>query len=371
MNIIWCNNCVLPNTRPNIKFDKNNYCNACANHSTKKDINWKNRFKELKIIVKNAKKISGDSNYDCLIPVSGGKDSTWQIVKCLELGLKPLAVTWKTPGRTNIGSENLKNLVNLGVDHIDWQINPKIESKFMLKTFKKAGSTAIPMHFSIFNIPLRIAVKFNIPYVIYGENSAFEYGNKDKSDLGLQLNNKWIKKYGVTQGTSVLDWSDQNLTKKELLSYDCPSDKELNKAGVKAIFLGHYLQWDPVLTKKIAVKNGFKFLNENKKTGFYSFADIDDDFISIHHWLKWYKFGFTRLFDNLSVEIRNNRLTRKQAIEIIKRDSNQPPKEDIKKFCKFVKISYKEFFKIAETHRNNTIWKKNKNNRWSLNNFLF
>ena len=336
----------------------------------KKNINWKKRLIDLKKIVKKAKAKSGNSNYDCLIPVSGGKDSTWQIVKCLELGLKPLAITWKTPGRTLIGATNLANLVDIGVDHIDWQINPKTESKFMLKTFKKAGSTAIPMLFSIFNIPLRAAVKFNIPYVIYGENSAFEYGNNDKSDVGFELNHKWIKRYGVTQGTSVLDWSDNKLTKKELISYDCPSKNDLDKAGIKAIFLGHYLDWDPVISKKIAVQNGFKFHNNSKKTGFYSFADIDDDFISIHHWLKWYKFGFTRLYDNLSIEIRNNRLTRKKAIEIIKKDSNQPPREDIKKFCKFVNITKKEFFKIAETHRNKKIWTKNNKNKWILNNYL-
>ena len=369
MIIKWCRNCVLPNTRPNLKFDSNSVCGACNNHSTKKNINWKKRLLDLKKIVKLAKSKSGNSNYDCLIPVSGGKDSTWQIVKCLELGLKPLAITWKTPGRTKIGATNLSNLVNIGVDHIDWQINPKTESKFMLKTFKVLGSTAIPMHFSIFNIPLRAAVKFNIPYVIYGENSAFEYGNNHKSDIGFELNHKWIKRYGVTQGTSVLDWSDKKLTKKELISYDCPSKRELDKAGIKAIFLGHYLDWDPEESKKVAVKNGFKYFDNNKKTGFYSFADIDDDFISIHHWLKWYKFGFTRLYDNLSIEIRNKRLTREQAIKIIKKDPNQPPKEDIKKFCKFVNISYKEFFEIAETHRNKKIWIKKKN-KWHLNSNL-
>jgi len=366
----WCTKCVLPNSRPNLFLDNNNVCNACNNHNTKNKINWKMRLKELNKIVKIAKVKSGSNNYDCLVPVSGGKDSTWQIIKCLELGLKPLAVTWKTPGRTNIGNKNLNNLTNIGVDHIDYKINPKIESKFMLKTFKKAGSTAIPMHFSIFNIPLRIAVKFNIPFVIYGENSAFEYGNQEITDTGFELNNKWIKRYGVTQGTSVFEWSDKNITKKDLISYSCPTDNELNKAGVKAIFLGHYLQWDPNITKKIAVQNGFKYLRSNKKTGYYSFADIDDDFISIHHWLKWYKFGFTRLFDNLSIEIRNKRLTRSQAIQIIKKDANTPPKEDIKKFCKFVNITYKNFFEIAENHRNKKIWKKRKN-RWIIENYLY
>lgn len=370
MKIVWCKKCVLPNTRPNIIINKDGICNACINHNSKKNIDWKARKKQLDIIVKKAKKSSGKSNYDCIVPVSGGKDSTWQIIKCLQLGLKPLAVTWKTPGRTKIGSDNLSNLIFQGVDHIDWQINPKIEAKFMLKSLKKYGSTAIPMHFSIFNIPIRIAVQLNIPYVIYGENSAFEYGNINKKELGFELNRNWINRYGVTQGTTINSWFDKTMKIKDMLSYLPPSNNDLKKSKVKAIFLGHYIQWDPKDTKNFASRYGFRF-PKKPKTGFYNYADIDDDFISIHHWLKWYKFGFTRLYDNLSIEIRNKRITRNKAIEIIKKDLNQPPKEDIKKFCKFVKITYKEFFKIAEKHRNKKIWIKNKSNKWCLNNSLF
>ena len=111
MKLKWCIHCVLPNSRPNLVLNEENICNACLNHLTKKKINWKSRYRELKKILETARIKSGNFNYDCLIPVSGGKDSTWQVVKCLEFGLKPLTVTWKTPGRTNIGSENLSNLL--------------------------------------------------------------------------------------------------------------------------------------------------------------------------------------------------------------------------------------------------------------------
>lgn len=369
MKLKWCIKCVLPNSRPNLVFNTKGICNACENHKTKKNINWSERKKQLKQIVKKAKTISGNNNYDCVVPVSGGKDSTWQIIKCIQLGLKPLAVTWKTPARTEIGSKNLINLISQGVDHIDWQINPKIESKFMLKALKKYGSTAIPMHFSIFNIPIRIAVNLNIPYVIYGENSAFEYGNSDKRDLGFELNHNWIKKYGVTQGTSIDSWIDNTMKKKDMLSYLPPNKVDIKKSNVKAIFLGHYLKWDPNETKNFSEKYGFKF-PKKPRTGYYNYADIDDDFISIHHWLKWYKFGFTRLFDNLSIEIRNGRISREKAIKIIEKDKNLPPIDDIKKFCKFTNITTKEFFEIIEKHRNKKIWKKNKKNSWYIKNYL-
>jgi hypothetical protein len=124
--------------------------------------------------------------YDCVIPVSGGKDSTWQVVKCLEYGLNPLAVTWKTPARTEVGAQNLANLVALGVDHIDYQINPKVERRFMLKALERFGSTAVPMHMALFSIPLTVAVRFEIPLVVWGENSALEYGGATNVRLPSQ-----------------------------------------------------------------------------------------------------------------------------------------------------------------------------------------
>ena len=358
--IQWCKNCVLPNTRPNLKFNKNGICNACENNNEK--ISWKKRFIELKKINKNIKKKS--TNYDCVIPVSGGKDSTWQVHRCLTLGLKPLAVTWKPHSRTDIGKSNLENLISLGVDHIDVATNPKIEKKILLKTFKEKGSTAISMHLGIFNIPLIIAKKFKIPLIVWGENSAKEYGHDNKKDKKADLTNKWIKRYGVTNNVNYRTLISYGFKKKDIFFYINNNEKY----PVKQIFLGNYIKWDPLRVNSIAKKLGFKNIKK-AKTGYYNFADIDDDFISIHHWLKYYKFGFTRLFDNLSLEIRNKRLSRINAIRIIKKSSLSPPISDINKFCKYVKITDKEFFKISEKFRNKKIWKKI-NGKWIIPNFI-
>ena len=278
----WCKSCVLPDTRPNIIIQNDGICNACHAHTkVKQKIDWVAREKAFQKVVDSAK--SKNSPYDCLIPVSGGKDSTWQTIKCLEYGLRPLAVTWKTPSRTSIGQANLSNLISLGVDHIDYQINPKVEARFMLKTFKSLGSTAIPMHLALFNIPLLIAVRFNIPLVIWGENSALEYGAFDDMHTGFTLDETWLRHYGVTHGTTAKDWLDEDLNYKDLAAYFGPSTSELNKACVNAIFLGTYFEWDPDITTSISTKHGFKSLSGRTRTGIYQSADIDDDFISIHH----------------------------------------------------------------------------------------
>lgn len=363
----YCQRCIIPDARPGIVIGEDGVCNACKNSGIKKEIDWNKRESDFTQVIQHAK--SKSHGYDCLIPVSGGKDSTWQVVKCLEYGLNPLAVTWKTPARTPIGQQNLDNLVRLGVDHIDYQISPKVEKKFMLAALKRFGSTAIPMHMALFNIPLKIATQFNIPLVVWGENSAFEYGSKEENLTGWKLDSTWLKTFGVTHGTTAKDWVSEELTQKELTPYFGPTAEALTQAEINAVFLGYYFPWDPEESLRVATQHGFKAASEGPRTGYYNYADIDDDFISIHHYLKWYKFGFTRTFDNLSLEIRNGRLSRLEAINILKARGDDTPYQDIEKFCQFVNISINEFFDVIEQFRNQMIWKKH-NNTWQIPGFL-
>jgi N-acetyl sugar amidotransferase len=357
---------VTPCNRPNIRFDADGRCN-CATGEVKREVDWAARERDFRAVVANAKAHS--RGYDCLVPVSGGKDSTWQVVTCLEHGLKPLAVTWRCPGRTAIGQRNLDNLIALGVDHIDYTISPEVEKKFTLLAFEKYGTTALPMHMAIFSIPLQIAVRFGIPLVVWGENSAFEYGGSDDVRTGFKLDAAWLRAHGVTHGTTARDWIGVGgLTERDLVPYLGPSDAELERAGVLAVFLGYYFSWDPERSLEIATKHGFS-RGDRARTGYYDYADIDDDFISLHHWLKWFKFGFTRTFDNLSLEVRNGRMTRERAIEILRERGDETPHEDIAKFCAWVGITKERFFEIAETFRNRDVWVK-RGDTWMIDDFL-
>ncbi len=368
----WCAECVLPDTRPNLRIEEDGRCNACHAHATKAAIDWAARERAFGDVVQRAKRSAIESNagYDCLIPVSGGKDSTWQTVKCIEYGLRPLAVTWRPPGRTDIGRRNLENLMTLGVDHIDYRIDPAVEAKFMLKTLEVSGSTAIPMHLAIFNIPLTIAVRFRIPLVVWGENSAFEYGSADDAHMGFRLDAKWLATYGVTGGTTAADWIGEDLTRRDLAGYFGPLSEELDTAKINAVFLGYYFAWDPEMTSAVAKAHGFAADPSGARTGLYDYADIDDDFISIHHWMKWYKFGFTRAFDNLSLEIRNGRMIRAEAVDRLRKRGDETPRADIDKFCHFANISASRFFDIAEKFRNLRIWERGADGRWRIPGFL-
>ncbi len=363
----YCSACITPGTRPSIILDANGVCNACAAHASKKNIRWEAREDAFRDVVQHAR--SRSRGYDCLIPVSGGKDSTWQVVTCLEHGLNPLAVTRKSPARTEIGARNLANLVSLGVDHIDYQVNPNVERRFLYESLVRFGSTAIPMHLALFNIPLTLAVRLDIPLVVWGENSAFEYGGTEEERRGFRLDSRWLRKFGVTHGTTAEDWVSDTLTRTQMTPYFGPTDAEMDSSGVLAVFLGYYFPWDPETSLSVARASGFSARDDGPRTGYYDYADIDDDFISIHHYLKWYKFGITRSFDNLSIEIRNGRLSREEAIAWLRTRGDETPFEDIDTFNQFLGITRDHFFQVAESFRNHDIW-TNRNGRWTIDGFL-
>lgn len=364
----YCTRCILPDTRPGLVLDADGVCSACRSHKAKTaTIDWGERRAAFERAVAAARAEARE--YDCVVPVSGGKDSTWQVATCLEHGLRVLAVTWRTPGRTPIGARNLQNLIDLGVDHIDFTINPRVERRFLLASLARHGTTAIPMHLAIFNIPLSIALRYGAPLVVWGENSALEYVGEVAESGSFELTRDWVRKYGAVHGTSAEDWVSDELSARDLSPYAGPSDEELARAGVRAVFLGMFFPWDPQAVYDVARAHGFAADPSGPRTGTYEYADIDDDFISIHHALKWLKFGFTRDWDNLSLEIRNGRLTRDEAIERVRGLGDRMPYDDIRRLCDYVGISEERFFELVEPFRNPDIWSF-RDGAWRIDDFL-
>lgn len=367
MTVRFCQSCVLPDSRPGITIGDDGVCNACKGHADNRaNIDWDERAAELTAIVGDAK--TRKAAYDCIVPVSGGKDSFWQIIQCLDMGMKPVAVTWKSHGRNALGQANLEALVRLGVDHIDFAIDPAVEAKFMRRTLIETGSTAVPMHLAIFAIPMKMAVRMNIPLIVWGESPFMEYGgDAGDSDLNL-LNHAWLKRHGILQGREAIDWVGQDLSASELEPYCPPTEAEFQQANIRSIFLGYYMPWDPETSLRAAEARGFQRRREGPKIGLYDYADIDCDHIAVHHWFKWTKFGFTRLFDNLSLEIRNGRMTRTEALATIQRLGDQRPAADIAACCDFMGISQDEFAALEEKFRDHTIWSR-RNGRWVIDGF--
>ncbi|MEZ5100182.1 MAG: N-acetyl sugar amidotransferase [Thermoleophilia bacterium] len=363
----YCARCVLPDSRPNLTLDADGVCDACRAHEARGAVDWAARERALDALVARTR-ARATGGWDCVVPVSGGKDSTWQVVTCLERGLRPLCVTWRPPRRTPLGEANLRNLVSLGVDHVDFSVSPEVERVFTRLALERTGTPGLPMHMALFSIPLRIAVAFRIPLVVWGENSAIEYGGAQEGDA-YALDARWLARFGVTHGTTAADWACDELPLAALEPYRRPDEAELAAAGVEAVFLGWFLPWDPETTHAVARAHGFRASEDGPRVGAYDYADVDDDLISVHHWFKWPKFGFTRTFDNLSLEIRNGRLERDEAIERIRARGDETPHDDIARLCELCGIGHDRFREVVERFRNPAIWTR-RGRTWAIDGFL-
>lgn len=342
-------------------------CSGCRHADDKRSLDWSRRAEAFREVVRHARQRA--TGYDCVIPVSGGKDSFWQVVTCLEHGLHPLTVTYAYPGRTALGERNLRALIALGVDHLELRPDPQLERAFVEKSFRKTGISGLVSHMAIYAWPFRVALEQRIPLVVYGENSAFEYGTEDESLAGMQVDRRWLARFGVTAGTTAGDWVDDVLTARRLLPFTLPSEAALAEAGVRALFLGYYFPWDPERSRDIAVRHGFCARAEGARVGHYDFVNIDDDFIGVHHHPKWHKFGITRSWDTLSMEIRAGRMTREQAIDWLREHPDETPRDDIRKFCGYLGIDEREYFEIVEGFRNRSLWSR-RDGRWAIDGFL-
>lgn len=364
----YCTTCLLPDTRPGITFNEAGICSACQGAKDKETkIDWRAREQAFRDLVAETK-ANASSGYDCIVAVSGGKDSWYQVIKAQEYGLNVLGVTWRTPARTEIGQRNLERMIEkLGIDHIDYTISPDVERRFMKAAFEARGTTGLPMHMALFAIPIRLATQLRIPLTIWGENPQLEYGGNDVERLSTRIDSAWMARHGCMESTDAAYWvGKEGLTQSELAAYrvDMTPDFE-----VRNIFLGAFFKWNSFTNADIARAHGFVHGDDDLKVGTWDFADIDCHFISLHHFLKWYKFGFTRDFDNLSVQIRYGMIRREEAVDLIAAKGYAAPVDDIRRFCAFQGLSEDWFWSVAERFRNPDVWSA-ENGVWRIQDFL-
>ncbi len=368
----YCTLCVTPDTRPHISFDNHGVCSACQKAKEKETvIDWKSRKKNLEKIF-NDFKLSKAGRYDCIIPVSGGKDSTYQVhIVKNKYKLNPLCVTFRTLARTPRGEENLQSMRDMGVDHIDISPNPLGVNSLTKMAFLQFGDCSLLDHLAIYSIIPNFALRLGIPLVVWGENPWMEYGGSPKDSDIPRLNRNFLRDHDILKGRHVEEWVQSGLNLEDLQTMIYPSEEELDALNYTPIFLGYYLPWDAKQNVDIAKKYGFKVREKGPIMGLYDYADLDCMNIVIHHYFKWLKFGFNRVTDNASNEIRKGRLDRETAIKLVRdKDGFKPPKEYIQAFCDQIGISEKEFWSTAEKFRNTNIWKKNSKDEWYIEGWI-
>lgn len=351
----FCTKCVMPDTKPELTFDEEGVCDACRSHEKKRtDIDWIEREKEFLEIVSQNKKNRG---YDCLVPVSGGKDSTFQTMKVLELGLKPLCVCFEPTVATELGKQNLDNLQNLGVDLILVKKDPETYRKMVLEGLRVVGDNEWPDHVGIFTVPVHFAVKFNIPLIVWGENSQFEYGGPATSRDNRFLNRRWLEEFGGLLGYRVEDMIGvDGITEKDLYLYEYPTDEEVEEVGVTGVFLGYYFPWDTRRQTEKVIANGFRTAARHIETTYTNFENLDCHSMTVHDYLKFIKYGFGRATDHACLDIRNGDITREEGVRLVQKYDGRYPHEAVKEFCDWARISQEEFDLTIDAFTNRKIF---------------
>ena len=359
----YCKRCLYPDTKPQLIFNQDRICSACINYEKKKTIDWDKKRKEFKEILEKYRS-KNKTNYDCLIPVSGGKDSHYQtyVIK-KEFGLNPLVVNFHPHDQTELGKENLENLKRIGVDCIEFSPNPEIYIKLARFGLKELGDFQWPEHLGIFTIPVQMAVKFNIPLIIWGENPQLEYGQPTDVNKDTILDREWNEKNGgyFLDKIKPIDMIKYGFELDELRPYIYPTDDEIRKVGVTGVFLGTYVNWDIFNQLEIVKKIGFKENSGNKEGTYDGWENLDVYFTVFHDYFKFLKYGFGRATDHASIEIRYGRMTREDGLELVKKSEGKIPRKYLKEFLKAAKITEEEFHKTCDKFTNKDLFKKDDN----------
>lgn len=365
--LTYCKRCVMPDTKPDLQLDAQGVCNACRSYEARTQIDWEGRKQELLKVLDRYRNKHG-SHWDCIVPVSGGKDSTYQVVRMLQLGLNPLCVTSSTCDLSELGRKNIENLKHLGVDHVEMSPNPLVRAKLNRVGLIQVGDISWPEHVGIFTIPVRAAVQFNVPLIVWGENSQNEYGGPAAAANNNVLTRRWLEEFGGLLGMRVSDLiGSHGLEAKHLIPYTYPSDEELSRVGVTGIFLGHYLPWDGLANTLIAQANGFRSYDKVVEGSMVNYENLDNHQTGIHDYFKYLKFGFGRATDLACLHIRRGRLTRKDGIDAVKRLDGLFPWDylgkPLKEILRPLEVSVDEFTTLCDQFTNKKIFKRDSNGK--------
>ena len=343
----YCNNCLQPDTRPNIKFNNDGICPACEYYENLGDIDWKERDEILLDLIHGIKKNKGHL-FDCIIGVSGGKDSTRQALWVREkLGLKPLLVCLSHPPEqvSEIGVSNISNLIELGFDVVLSSPSPDTWRKLMKDSFFKFTNWARSSELALFSSVPQLAIKYKIPLIFWGENPALQIGElKTMGKNGYDGNNL---RYSNTL-SSGHNWMIENGYKiNEILPYIYPDLAEFEESQIQIIFLGWFLKdWSLKNNAAIACSYGLSIRNEKpSETGdLYGISNLDEDWHNMNQMIKYYKFGFGKVTEYVNEEIRNGTLSRKEAIDIVNKYDGKCSEQYIESFCDYIDITKDEFW---------------------------
>jgi len=348
----------MPDTKPGLVLDNKGICQACRNYERRKNIDWTARYRELEKLSEKYRR--NDGYYDCIIAVSGGKDSHFQAYIMRErLGMNPLLVAAGDPfTKTDAGQHNLRNMGEaFGCDLITLHLSPSLVRRMVRIAFEEFGSPTWPIDRAIYVYPIRMAINMDIPLIVYGENVSYEYGGvqeKETYSAKEQINND------VAKSVDFDLWLKNGISRSELNMLVYPSQDEIENARLEPIYLSYFIPWDGYKNYQVATKYGFKDLaHEWRREGYIEDYDqIDSVGYLINVWMKYPKFGFARAADMVGYWIRGERISREEGLKLIRQHDHRLDRRVLDDFLRFTGYTHREFWDIVEKFWNQEIFEK-------------
>ena len=373
--VVYCKNCTMSNQRPRIQFNDDGVCSACVYHDYKTNyIDWDKREKELEELCDKHRK--EDGSWDVIVPSSGGKGGSF-IVDFLKekFGMHPLTVTFAPTIPTEIGQENLFNISYNGFDNILFSLEGITHKKLSKISLEEFGHIFLPFAYGQMNIPLQISVKFNIPFIMFGEKGDLEYGGNlsewDSPILKISsdtLNDKinGLPRPIATSDLSKSNWLPEGLKIEDLKSYMPPTKNELEKNNVREYYFSYFNNWKPNEHFKIAEeKYGFKKNNTRIEGTYTKYSGLDDKLNGFHYYLMFIKQGIGRATLDTSRHIRQGIISRDEGVDLVREYDGEFPSKHLELFLEYMGITEEELNKIFDKFRRPIIWTKEKND-WKL-----
>jgi N-acetyl sugar amidotransferase len=386
----FCKKCVISNQRPitlvetkhtkeqkkkTTNFDNKNICDACNWADFKRKINWKER--ETLLLKLLDKHRSNSGSYDVIVPASGGKDSIYvaHILKN-KYGMNPLTVTWAPHVYTEIGLKNLYSMIDSGLDNILITPNSKVHKLLTKLAFLNLGHPFQPFIIGQRLVGPKIAIEKNISLVFYGENVA-EYGNKIKDNQSPLMDNKLISAFDIRDeeiylsGYKIKDLKKKfNIKKNDLEIYKSPTSNELKSKKIEVHYMSYYRYWSQQENFYYACEHSnFQTANERTPGTYTKSNGLDDKLEAFHYYMMMIKFGMGRATWDAAQEIRDNKITREEGVNLVNKYDLEFPDKYFEDFLNYISINREIFYKTVDKFRSEHLWIK-KSNNWELRNKL-
>lgn len=354
--VVYCTRCVVSNQRPRIAFDERGVCSACQHADRKRSTDWAKREADLRAICGRHRR--SDGRFDVIVPSSGGKDSSFVAHQLKHVyGMHPLTATWAPNLWTPIGWSNLQHLIDAGFHNVLGRPDGNVNRKLVRLAFERMGDPFQPFIYGVKSFPIRVAIQYGIPLIMYAEDGEVEYGGESKNaesgtiDIAKDLTRTYFS------GIAPEDWMAYGISRSDLEPYLMPTLAEIDAAKPEYRYMAHYKKWVPQENYYYAAEHvGFQ-ANPVRSEGTYSkYASLDDRIDGIHYYLMFIKFGIGRATSDAAHEVRDGHISREEAVSLVRRYDGEFPQKSYEAFLEYTGMTADEFHAVVDKFRSPHIW---------------